>query len=57
MDARTPAIREEGKQKQEETDTVPVELVILIKALLNEPPADHDLLTCPLCKKYGISNI
>jgi hypothetical protein len=33
------------------------ELVALMRLLLKEPPPDHDFATCPICKKYGITEI
>lgn len=35
----------------------PAALLALFRLLLREPPADHDFITCPICKEYGITGI
>jgi hypothetical protein len=57
MESTTSLPPEQYGRKPKEAKAVPVELVLLIKALLKEPPADHDFATCPLCQKYGITRI
>lgn len=33
------------------------ELIALFRLLMREPSADHDFRACPICKRYGITNI
>ena len=33
------------------------ELLLLLRLLVREPPPDHDFQTCPICKRYGITEI
>jgi hypothetical protein len=33
------------------------EIVALFRLLMREPPSDHDFRTCPICKRYGITEI
>jgi len=33
------------------------ELLVLLRLLLREPPPDHDFKTCPICKRYGITEL
>lgn len=33
------------------------ELLALFRLLLKQPPKDHDVRTCPICKRYGITEI
>jgi hypothetical protein len=33
------------------------ELLTLLRLLVREPPPEHDLQTCPICKRYGITAI
>lgn len=57
MDATKSSPAKKHEQKRERADALSAELVILIKALLKEPPPNHDFATCPLCKKFGITRI
>jgi hypothetical protein len=33
------------------------ELLLLLRLLLREPPVDHNFQTCPICQRYGITEI
>ena len=45
----------------EAAKTVPpkkrADLILLFRLLTRQPPADHDFRTCPICKRYGITEI
>jgi hypothetical protein len=32
-------------------------LLALLRLLMREPPPGHDFKTCPICKRYGITEI
>lgn len=32
-------------------------LIPLFRLLMKRPPADHDFRTCPICTRYGITEI
>jgi hypothetical protein len=32
-------------------------LLALFRLLVRNPPRDHDFRTCPICKRYGITEI
>jgi hypothetical protein len=33
------------------------EVILLFRLLMRQPPANHDFRTCPICKRYGITEI
>ena len=33
------------------------DLTLLFRLLVRQPPKDHDFPTCPICQKYGITEI
>lgn len=33
------------------------DLMALFRLLLKQPPKDHDVRTCPICKRYRITEI
>jgi len=45
--------REPPAQKE----PIPAELIPLFRVLLRKPPQGHDFKTCPVCKKYAITEI
>jgi len=45
--------RETPAQKER----IPAEIIPLFRVLLRKPPQSHDFKTCPVCKKYGITEI
>jgi len=50
---------EEQPETQKETaqDGRQAELIALFRLLMRDPPQDHDFRTCPICKRYGITEI
>jgi len=38
-------------------EPIPAELIPLFRVLLRKTPQGHDFKTCPVCKKYGITEI
>jgi len=44
----------EGRRidEQKKADVIP-----LFRLLMKQPPADHDIRTCPICTRYGITEI
>jgi hypothetical protein len=52
-------IAEVQPEKQKETPQAvrQAELLALFRLLVREPPRDHNFRTCPICKRYGITEI
>jgi hypothetical protein len=47
-----------GGEKESEKNNKDLDsLLPLFRLLVREPPKDHDFKTCPICKRYGISEI
>lgn len=48
-----------NKTEATKTPEPPAEaaLVALLRLLLREPPAGHDVKNCPICKRFGITKI
>ena len=36
-------------------EPIPAELIPLFRVLVRKTPQGHDFKTCPVCKKYGIT--
>ncbi len=43
----------EVNTKQEDVS----DILLLMRILLKNPPPDHDCRTCPICRKYGITEL
>ena len=57
---RLPEGASEGKDqtsKLPESERGSGALLALLRLLTREPPAGHDFKTCPVCKRYGITEI
>ena len=53
-----------GPADAEHEDRIPAEgqfdqasLIALFRFLTRQPPPGHDFKSCPICKRYGITNI
>lgn len=53
-----------GKSKSEDEspkllspEAARAELLTLVRLLVREPPPEHNLHACPICKRYGITAI
>lgn len=45
-------IPQENKAERRSADLIP-----LFRLLSRRPPMDHDFRNCPICKRYGITEI
>lgn len=63
MRSRDEALKKEEKaavvpRKAEKDEEVPsYDLTPLFTLLMRQPPKDHDFRTCPICQRYGITEI
>lgn len=57
---RSMTIDEPNREKGDEADPKKEEvrdLLPLMRILLKNPPPDHDVKTCPICKEHGITEL
>ena len=56
MDQSNPAPQDEENQGSEECSEEKInDLLPLFRILIKRPFQDHDCMTCPICKQYGIT--
>jgi len=61
MEPRDERLQEEELKEPEpqdaESDSPGYDLTPLFTLLVRQPPQDHDFRTCPICQRYGITEI
>jgi hypothetical protein len=57
MNTPTGSPSEEKKPELLSPDAARAELLTLLRLLTKNPPPDHDFGTCPICKRYGITEV
>ena len=49
--------KKEGAWEATAQDNRRSELLALFRLLIREPPKNHDVRACPICKRFGITRI
>ena len=62
MRSRDEAFKEEelgasDSQQANDKESPRYDLTPLFALLVRQPPKDHDFRTCPICQRYGITEI
>jgi len=56
-DCPHPDSMDESENQEPKKESIPAELIALLRILLRVPSPDHDFATCEICKAHGITQL
>jgi len=56
-DCPHPDSMDESENQEPKKESIPAELIALLRILLRKPPPDHSFEICEICKAHGITQL